>query len=183
MRKIVAALFVSVDGVVEAADEFTAGYMDGEVGGELGAQMAERDTMLLGRQTYQEFAAVWPGRGTDNPVGAEMNNTPKLVVSRTLASVDEWQNSTLLKADPVVELNKLKQQPGKNILIVGSATLAQSLLRDGVVDELVLLVFPVVFGSGKRLFDGGRDRIPLALTDSKVFANGVVKLVYTPANQ
>ena len=182
MRRIVAALFVSIDGVVEAANEFTAGYMDDEVGAELGAQMAQRDTMLLGRQTYQEFAAVWPGRGTDNPVGAEMNNTPKLVVSRTLESVDEWQNSTLLKGDPVEELNKLKQQPGKNIQIVGSATLAHSLLQDGVVDELVLLVFPVVFGPGKRLFEGGRDRIPLALTDSTVFANGVVKLVYTPAD-
>jgi dihydrofolate reductase len=183
MRKIVAALFVSIDGVIDAANEFTAGYMDEEVGAELGAQMAQRDTMLLGRQTYQEFAAVWPGRGTDNPVGAEMNNTPKLVVSRTLESVDEWQNSTLLKGDPVEELNKLKQQSGKNILIVGSATLAHSLLRDGVVDELVLLVFPVIVGPGKRLFEGGRDRIPLALTDSQVFANGVVKLVYKQADQ
>jgi dihydrofolate reductase len=112
-----------------------------------------------------------------------MNNTPKLVVSSTLESVDQWQNSTLIKGNPVEELNQLKQQSGKNILIVGSATLAQSLLRDGVADELVLLVFPTVVGAGKRLFDRGRDRIPLALTDSKVFANGVVKLVYTPADQ
>jgi dihydrofolate reductase len=182
MRKMVAALFVSVDGVVESPDDFTAGHMVDEVGQELGAQMAGRDTMLLGRQTYQEFAAVWPARGTDNPVGAEMNNTPKLVVSSTLESVEEWQNSTLIKGDPVEELNQLKQQPGKNILIVGSPTLARSLLRDGVVDEVVLLVFPIVVGAGKRLFDRGRDRIPLALTNSKVFANGVVKLVYTPAD-
>jgi dihydrofolate reductase len=183
MRKIVAALFVSVDGVVESPDQFTAGYMDDEVGEELGAQMAERDTMLLGRQTYEEFAAAWPARGSDNPIAAEMNNTPKLVVSSTLESVDQWQNSTLIKGNPVEELNQLKQQSGRNILIVGSATLAQSLLRDGVADELVLLVFPLVVGGGKRLFDRGRDRIPLALTDSKVFANGVVKLVYTPADQ
>lgn len=183
MRKIVAALFVSVDGTVEAANEFTSGYMDQEVGQELGAQMAERDTMLFGRRTYQEFAAVWPGRGTDNPVGAEMNNTPKLVVSTTLDNVDEWGPSTLIKGNPVEELNRLKQQPGKNILIVGSPTLARSLLRDGAVDELVLLVFPIVFGTGKRLFEDGSDRIPLTLADTKVFANGVVKLVYTPTNE
>jgi dihydrofolate reductase len=131
MRKIVAALFVSVDGVVEAPDEFTTGYMDEEVGQELGAQMAARDTILLGRRTYQEFAAVWPARGTDNPMGAAMNDTPKLVVSSTLKSVAEWQNSTVMKGNPVDELDRLKQQPGKNIGIVGSATLAQSLLRDG----------------------------------------------------
>jgi dihydrofolate reductase len=183
MRKIVAALFVSVDGVVEAPNEFTAGYMDEEVGQELGAQMAERDTMLLGRRTYQEFAAVWPARGTDNPIGAAMNNTPKLVVSNTLESVEEWQNSTLIKGDPVDELGRLKRQPGKNIAIVGSATLARSLLRDGVVDELVLLVFPIVAGTGQRLFEDGRDRIPLALADTKAFSNGVVKLLYTPTNQ
>jgi dihydrofolate reductase len=183
MRKVVAALFVSVDGVVEAPDEFTTGYMDEEVGQELGAQMAERDTMLLGRRTYQEFAAVWPARGTDNPMGAAMNNTPKLVVSSTLESVEEWQNSTLIKGNPVDELDRLKQQPGKDIGIVGSATLAQSLLRDGVVDEVVLLVFPIVAGTGKRLFEDGRDRIRLALADTKVFANGVVKLAYTPTNQ
>jgi dihydrofolate reductase len=183
MRKIVAALFVSVDGVVEAANELTAGYMDDEVGLELRAQMAQRDTILVGRQTYQEFAAVWPGRGTEDPIAAEMNNTPKLVVSSTLESVDEWQNSTLINGDPVEELTRLKQLPGKNILVVGSATLARSLLRDAVADELVLLVFPIVVGAGKRLFEGGRDRIPLALTDTKVFANGVVKLVYAPSAQ
>jgi dihydrofolate reductase len=115
MRSIIAALFVSVDGVVEAANEFTAGYMDAEVGQELGAQMAERDTILLGRRTYQEMAAHWPKVGTDSPIGAEMNNTPKLVVSSTLQSVEEWQNSTLIKGDPVQELTVLKEQPGKNI--------------------------------------------------------------------
>jgi dihydrofolate reductase len=116
-------------------------------------------------------------------MGAAMNNTPKLVVSSTLESVQEWQNSTLIKGNPVDELNRLKQQSGKDIATVGSAMLAQSLLRDGVVDELALLVFPIVVGAGKRLFDGGRDRIRLALADTKVFANGVVKIVYTPTNQ
>jgi dihydrofolate reductase len=183
MRKIVAALFASVDGVVEAPNEFTAGYMNEEVGQELGAQMAERDTMLLGRHTYEEMAVHWPNVGTDTPIGAEMNNTPKLVVSSTLERAEGWANSTLIKGDAVDELRRLKQQPGKNILIVGSATLAQSLLQAGVVDQLSLLVFPVVVGTGKRLFESGRDRIPLTLTDTKAFTNGVVKLVYTPADR
>jgi dihydrofolate reductase len=183
MRRIVAGLFVSIDGVVEAANEWTVGYMDDEVGQELGSQMAERDTMLLGRRTYQEMAAHWPNVGTDSPIGAEMNNTPKLVVTNTLESVEEWQNSSLIKGNVIEELNQLKQRPGKNILIVGSATLAESLLREGVIDQLLLLVYPIVVGAGKRLFEGGGDRLPLRLTDSKTFANGVVKLVYTPATQ
>jgi dihydrofolate reductase len=87
-----------------------------------------------------------------------MNSKPKLVVSSTLESVDEWQNSSLVKGDPVEELNRLKQEPGKNIFIVGSLTLSESLLRAGVVDELYLLIFPVVFGQGRRLFDRGGDR-------------------------
>lgn len=179
MRKIVAGLFVSIDGVVEAANEWTFDYMNDEIGQELGSQMSQRDTMLLGRRTYQEMATHWPNVGTDNPIGAEMNNTPKLVVSNTLESVGEWQNSSLIKGDVIEQLEELKRRPGKNILIVGSGTLAESLLRAGLVDELLLLVYPIVVGTGKRLLQGGGDRLPLTLTDSRTFANGVVKLVYT----
>lgn len=182
MRKIIGSLFVSVDGVVDAANEFTSGYMDGEVAQWMAGQREQRDAFLLGRQTYQEMASYWPQQGTDSPVAADMNNTPKLVVSTTLEKVEEWQNSTLIGGDPVQELNRLKQEPGKNLLLIGSVTLARSLLRDGVLDELVLLVFPVVFGRGKRLFEDGQDRIPLALSDTEAFGNGVVKLVYTPTS-
>jgi dihydrofolate reductase len=180
MRKIVAGLFVTVDGVVEAADQFTASYMGPEIGQELGAQSAQRDALLLGRQTYQEMSAYWPSQGTDSPMAAQMNETPKYVVSTSLHGVEEWQNSTLIKGDPVEELLALKQQPGKNIMSIGSATLVESLLRAGVVDELYMLVFPVVFGRGRRLFDSGGDSVPLTLTECHAFSNGVVKHVYVP---
>ena len=178
-RKIIAALFVSVDGVVTA--DHTP-YIDAEVAGWMEAAAAERDTLLLGRQTYQEMAGFWP-KAADSPITAQMNDTPKLVVSTTLKSVDEWQNSTLVTGDPAAELNRIKQQPGKNIMLIGSATLARSLLRDGVVDELVLLVYPAVAGDGRRLFEGGQDRIPLELAGTQVFGNGLVKLTYTPAGR
>jgi len=178
-RKIIAALFVSVGGVITA--DHTP-YIDAEVAGWMAAEAAERDTLLLGRRTYQEMAGFWP-KADDSPITAQMNDTPKLVVSTTLENVDEWQNSTLITGDPVAELNQVKQQPGKNIMLIGSATLARSLLRDGVVDELVLIVFPAVAGDGKRLFEGGHDRIPLELASTQVFGNGVIKLVYTPAGR
>jgi dihydrofolate reductase len=178
MRKIVAGLFVSADGTVEFPNEFVGAYMDGEVGQDMGAQMAARDTILLGRKTYEEMAQHWPAQ--EGPMAAQMNDTPKLVVSSTLNRVDEWQNSALITGDPVTELNRLKQDPGGNILIVGSGTLAESLLRARVVDELYMLIFPVVFGRGRRLFDTGGDPVPLKLIECRSFSNGVVKHVYSP---
>src|SRR3712207_2906317 len=106
-----------------------------------------------------------------------MNNTPKLVVSTTLDRVD-WQNSTLIKDNVVEELTRLKQQPGKNISITGSATLVRSLLRDRLLDELQLLVHPIVVGSGKRLFADDGERVPLTLVDAKTFSTGVLHLIY-----
>ena len=181
MRKIIAGLFVSVDGTVEFANEFVGGYMDAEVGQDMGLQMTERDTILLGANTYREMAPHWPAQ--EGPMAAQMNETPKLVVSSTLDSVEEWQNSSLIEGDPVEELNRLKREPGKNIFIVGSLSLAESLLRAGVVDELYILVFPVVFGRGRRLFERGGEPVALALTESRVFSNGVIKNVYTPAGR
>ncbi|MDQ3228005.1 MAG: dihydrofolate reductase family protein, partial [Chloroflexota bacterium] len=109
-----------------------------------------------------------------------MNTTPKYVVSTTLDSVD-WQNSTLIKGDVNAELTKLKQQPGKNISITGSGILVESLLRDKLLDELVLLVHPIVVGKGKRLFANEGDRQPLELVDAKTFSTGVLSLTYRPA--
>ena len=183
MRKIVAGLFISLDGVYEAPDKWHFPYFNDEMGQEIGSQMAASDTMLLGRRTYQEFAAYWPDKaGDDDPMADYMNQTPKLVVSRTLDSV-EWQNSTLIQGDVVEELTKLKQQPGKNINITGSATLVRSLLRDGVLDELGLMVHPVVVGKGKRLFEGEGDQVALKLVDSTTFSTGVVNLTYEPAGR
>jgi dihydrofolate reductase len=143
--------------------------------------MAAADTMLLGRVTYQEFAGYWPHQSPDEvEIAAYMNDTPKVVVSTTLDTV-EWQNSTLIKTNVVEELTKLKQQPGKNIGITGSATLVRSLLRDRLLDELNLLVHPIVVGRGKRLFPDGSEQTPLKLVDSKTFSTGVLSLTYQPA--
>jgi dihydrofolate reductase len=179
MRKIVAGLFMTLDGVVESPEKWQFAYFNDEVGQAVGSAMAEADTMLLGRRTYQEFAAYWPHQTSDAPFADYMNNTPKLVVSTTLDAV-EWQNSTLINGNVVEEIAKLKQQPGKNISITGSATLVRSLLRVGLLDELSLLVHPIVVGAGQRLFEGG-DQLPLTLVRSQTFSTGVVALAYQPA--
>jgi dihydrofolate reductase len=144
-------------------------------------QMDAADTMLLGRVTYEEFASYWPHQDDDVELGEYMNNTPKLVVSSTLDSLD-WQNSTLIKGNVIEELTRLKQQPGKNIGITGSGTLVRSLLNAGVLDELRLLVHPVVVGKGKRLFDDQSEQKGLKLVESKIFDSGTIYLTYQPAD-
>jgi dihydrofolate reductase len=176
MRKIVAGLFVSLDGVVEAPEEWTGPYFNDEVGQEVDSLMAEADTMLLGRVTYQTFAAAFAGQ--TGGMADQMNTVPKLVVSESLDKT-EWQNSALLSG-VTSELTKLKQQPGKNIAVSGSPTLVRSLLREGLLDELRLLLFPTVVGGGKRLFDHGSGRLALKLADSKTFDTGVLGLTYQP---
>lgn len=182
MRKIVAGLFISLDGVFEAPDQWHFPYFNDEMGDAVGSQMAAADTMLLGRVTYQEFASYWPHQPSDAEFAGVMNNTPKVVVSNTLDSVDEWQNSTLIKGNVVEEITKLKQQPGKDIGVTGSGTLIRSLLRDNLLDELRLLVHPIVVGSGKQLFPSGTEKTPLKLVESKTFSTGVLYLTYQPAD-
>ncbi len=182
MRKIVAGLFLSLDGVVEAPDQWHFPYWSDEMGEVIGSQMAAADTLLLGRVTYQEFAGYWPHQTGDEPMAAYMNSTPKLVVSTTLDTV-EWQNSTLIKGNVVDELTRLKQQPGKNLSITGSATLVRSLLRDRLLDELQLLVHPIVVGRGKRLFADDGERVALTLVNARTFSTGVLHLTYQPAQQ
>jgi dihydrofolate reductase len=180
MRKIVAGLFMSLDGVVEAPEQWQFPYFNDEMGQALGAAMATSDTLLLGRRTYQEFAAVWPGRGTGDPVGAWMNTTPKMVVSTTLDTV-AWQPSTLLGGDLAEQLGTMKQQPGKHIQVSGSATLVRWLLGEGLLDELGLLVCPIVVGRGRRLFQDWSQQLPLRLVDATTFSTGVLSLTYAPA--
>jgi dihydrofolate reductase len=180
MRKIVAGLFMSLDGIVESPDKWQFPYFNDEMGADVGAQMAAADAMLLGRVTYQEFASFWPSAPADDPITARMNDTPKYVVSTTLDRA-EWQNSTLIKGNVVEEITRLKQQPGKDIGITGSATLVRSLLRDKLLDELRLLVHPIVVGSGKRLFPDGSDPAALTLVESRSFSTGVLSLTYVPA--
>ncbi len=180
MRKIVAGLFIALDGVYEAPDQWHFPYFNDEMGAEVQAGMDAADTMLLGRKTYEEFAAFWPQQSAaDVDIAPFMNDTPKLVVSNTLQTLD-WQNSTLVSGDVNAELNRIKALPGKNISVVGSGTLVRSLLQDGVLDELRLLVHPIVAGSGKRLFPEGTAQIPLRLTDSRTLSTGVLALTYEP---
>ena len=180
MRKISAGLFISLDGVVESPEKWHFPYFNDEMGEVVGSGMAASDAILLGRVTYQDFAGYWPGVSPDDePIAAYMNDTPKYVVSTTLDSAD-WNNSTLIKGNVAEELTRLKQQPGKNISIIGSPTLVHSLLQDGLLDELGLLVHPVVVGRGKRLFKEG-DLKRLTLVQAKTFSTGVLSLTYQPA--
>jgi dihydrofolate reductase len=180
MRKIVAGLFISLDGVVEAPETWHFPYFNDEMGKIVGDQMATSDTMLLGRRTYEEFAEFWPNQGDDAPMAAEINGVRKLVASTTLETLD-WQNSELIAGDVADNLRRRKQQTGKDISITGSPTLVRSLLEAGVLDELRLLVHPIVVGHGKRLFGADAATVPLTLVSAQSLATGVQYLVYAPA--
>ncbi len=177
MRKIVAGLFISLDGVVEAPHEWHFPYFNDEMGQAVGEQMAAADAMLLGRQTYDEFASYWPNQDPEGEMVAQMNDTPKYVVSSTLSN-PQWQNTTVIS---LAELAQLKQQPGGDLAITGSPTLVRSLLREGLLDELRLLVHPISVGSGKRLFPEGSEKQLLKLLDSQTFKTGVLYLTYAAA--
>jgi dihydrofolate reductase len=184
MRKVIASEIVSLDGVVESPDKWHFPYFNDEMGEAIGAAMAQADAMLLGRVTYEEFAAFWPSQEPSEDhqeITAYMNNTRKFVVSKTLEEPLEWNNSTLINGDVAEEITKLKQQPGKDISITGSPTLVRSLLQDDLLDELRLMVHPVIVGSGKRLFEDGSDQKALQLVDSKTFSTGVLYLTYQRA--
>ena len=181
MRKIVAGLFVSLDGVVESPEQWHFPYFNDEMGEIVGSQMAAADTLLLGRRTYEEFAGYWADKGSDVEFADQINSIPKLVASTTLDAVD-WQHSTLIRGDVAQELRRIKAEPGRDITITGSATLVRSLLRDGLIDELQLLVHPIVVGSGKRLFEEIGGRVPLKLVASRTLSTGVLYLTYAPAD-
>lgn len=178
MRKIVVTEFISLDGVIENP-AWTMPYWNDEISQFKGAEQAACDALLLGRVTYQGFAAAWPN-STDE--GADiMNNLPKHVVSTTLDTL-EWNNSRLIKSNILEEITALKQQPGKDILVYGSGTLANTLLQHDLVDQLQLLVYPVVLGAGKRLFQDGFSTT-LKLVETKAFSSGVVLLMYQRGGQ
>jgi dihydrofolate reductase len=179
MRKVIAWELVALDGVMEAPERWSFQFHNDEMEEAQRAGMAAADAMLLGRVTYQEFASYWPYQNSaDQPFTDYLNNTPKFVVSTTLQEPLEWQNSTLIKDNVAEEIARLKRQPGKDIGIVGSGTLVRSLLQDDLLDELTLMVHPIVLGRGKRLFEEGGDQKALELVDSKTFSTGVVVLTY-----
>src|ERR687897_3379073 len=177
MRKVVASEFVSLDGVVESPDKWHFPYFNDQMGEAIGAAMVASDAMLMGRVLYEEWAAFWPNQDPDeNPVAERMNGVRKYVVSTTLQEPIEWQNSTLIGDNVAEEISKLKEQPGKDISISGSPTLVRSLLQDGLLDELRLMLHPIVVGSGKRLFEDAGDQKALQLIDSRTFSTGVLYL-------
>jgi dihydrofolate reductase len=187
MARIVVTEFVSLDGVVEdpgGSEDFKYGgwsfeFNRGDEGDKFKLDEAlEADALLLGRVTYEGFAAAWPSR--DGEFADKFNNMPKYVVSSTLEN-PEWSNSTVLKGDVVEEVSKLRQGPDGDIVVHGSAQLAQTLVANDLVDELRLMVFPVVLGSGKRLFGDTSDKKSLRLADSKTVGDGVAILIYEPA--
>jgi len=182
MRKVVAAEFLSLDGVMESPDKWHFPYFNDEMGQAVGEGFATSDAMLMGRVLYEEWAAYWPQQDPEeNPVAAQMNGVQKYVVSTTLEEPLEWSNSTLIKENVAEEIEKLKNQPGKDIVISGSGALVRSLLADGIIDELKLMIHPIVVGGGKRLFEEGEEQTALELVDSEVFSTGVVYLTYGPA--
>jgi len=187
MGRIVVTEFVSLDGVMEApggGEDFQhAGWTFEIARGDEGDKFKldealEAEALLLGRKTYEGFAAAWPGR--EGEFADKFNNMPKYVVSSTLKEAG-WNNSTLLDGDVVEEVSKLRQQPGGDIVVHGSAQLVQTLLEHDLVDELRLMVFPVVLGTGKRLFGATSDKKALRLADSKTVGDGVEILIYEPA--
>ena len=182
MRKIVAAEFLSLDGVMESPDQWHFDYFNDEMGQAVGEGFAASDALLMGRVLYEEWSAYWPNQNPEeNPVAATMNGVRKYVVSTTLEGPLEWNNATLIGENVAEELSEIKRQPGKDIVISGSGALVRSLLDDGLIDELKLMVHPVVVGRGKRLFEEGEKRTALELVDSRTFATGVVYLTYRPA--
>jgi dihydrofolate reductase len=180
MRKIVAGLFISLDGVVEAPQDWHFPYFNDEMGEAVADQANAADTMLFGRNTFEEFASFWPNQGSDVPFADVINNTPKVLVTTTLESVD-WGPTTII--NDVESVKALKEQPGSDISITGSPTLVRSLLREGLLDELRLLVHPIVVGHGKRLFETEDQPIPLKLIESKTFQTGVQAMTYAPADR
>lgn len=180
MRKVTASFFMSLDGVVDAPHEWHFPYMDEEAQAALGADVADAETILLGRATYEEWVGFWPSQGSTNPMAAFFNSTPKLVASTTLDEL-EWDGSTLISAEVAAAVGDAKQQPGEDIAIFGSGTLVRTLLLEGLIDELRLMIHPIVVGRGKRLFEDGGEPRGLELIGSKTFATGVLDLRYEPA--
>jgi len=179
-RTLAATLFVSLDGVVESPEKWSFPFWSDETQKFKVDELRATDALLLGRVTYEGFAAAWPGRKGD-AFADRFNSMPKFVASRTLKKL-EWNNSHLIKGDLAAEVSKLKQQPGQDIVIHGSPGLIRSLLPHDLIDEFRLLVYPLVLGRGKRLFDEA-SQASLSLVESTAFSKGVVKLVYRPAEK
>lgn len=190
MRKVIVSEFITLDGVIEdpgGAEGFKHGGWTFQFGGQEQQQykfdeLFKADALLLGRRTYEGFAAAWPNMAAQTGAyGERMNSLPKYVVSSTLSETT-W-NATLLGGDLAEELRRLKREDGQDILVFGSGQLVQTLHKRGLIDEYRLMVFPVVLGSGQRLFPNGEEKRALKLIEAKTFNSGVVVLSYQPAEE
>jgi dihydrofolate reductase len=184
MRKITAGLFIAIDGVVEAPDQWHFPYFNEEMGAAVDATLGAADTVLFGRKTYDSFAGAWPGReaagGEDAPFAKALGDARKIVVS-TQKLEFTWRNSEQLEGDLVEVVTALKNEPGGNIAMSGSVSVVRQLLAAGLLDELHQLLHPIAVRNGMRLFDAGEPPIPLTLIASQTFETGVLNLIYAPA--
>ena len=192
MRKLIVAEFITLDGVIQAPgapDEDTEGgfvhggwthpYWHDDIGAHFFQAMVEADTLLLGRKTWQGHGAAFDPMPEGDPFGDVMKSKKKYVVSTTLRSTELWRNSTIISKNVVEEVRKLKEQPGQNIILDGSSVLAHTLIENDLVDAYSLHVYPLVLGSGKRLFPEGK-RVNLKLLQSQALPTGVVFQQYEP---
>jgi len=177
MRKIVTGLFMSLDGVVDAPSTWAGPYFDDQLTEMMAAGIAQADAILLGRRTYLEFAAMWPGQDRSLPMARFLNDTPKYIVSGTLQDL-EWGPASLVHGDLVREIDTLRRQPGRNIQVPGSPTLVRWLLGHRLLDELSLTIAPIVLGSGLRLFGEASEHIPLTLAESVTLGTGALAVTY-----
>ncbi|MGA5273533.1 dihydrofolate reductase family protein [Streptomyces cellulosae] len=182
-RKIVASVFISLDGVVEAPDQWHFPYFNDEMGAAVGAGLSNADTMLFGRVTYDSFAGAWPEReaadGEDAGFAKQLGDMRKIVFSRSPLDF-RWRNSEQAQGDVAEVAAALKREPGGDIGLSGSISIIRQLLAAGLLDELQLLVHPIAVRKGMRLFDEGDSSIPLKLLKSETFSTGVLNLVYGP---
>jgi dihydrofolate reductase len=195
MTRVVVSEFLTLDGVMQAPggpDEDRVGdfrhggwqmpYLDEVAGEAVTTGIEASGGFLLGRRTYQIFAAFWPDQPAEDPIAAALNGLPKHVASTTLEEPLKWSNSTLIRGDVAEAVAKLKQPPGKDLVVIGSGLLAQTLMQRDLVDEYQLMIHPVVLGTGKRLFGAGGGKIPLKLVDTKTTGTGVLILTYRRAS-
>jgi dihydrofolate reductase len=190
MRKVVVSEYVTLDGVMEDPGGGEGGkyggwsfqYWDDEAAKFKFDELYASDALLLGRVTYQGFAKAWPSLKDEAGFADRMNSLTKYVVSTTLQKA-EWNNSRLIKKNVAEEVSKLKQQPGQDILVAGSAQLVHTLMQNDLVDEIRLMVHPVIVGGGKRLFSDGSDRKVLNLAGTKTFSKGITVLTYQLAGK
>jgi dihydrofolate reductase len=181
VRKIIASEFITLDGVFEepGRSAWHEQYFSDELGRYKLDEVMEAEAQLLGRVTYEGFAAAWPSVEDEQGFAEKMNTMPKYVVSSTLAE-PKWENTTVLHGDASSAVHELKSGEGGPLLIGGSGQLVRTLIADGLLDELRLIVHPIVVGDGKRLFEG-TSVVPLTLTEAKPIDSGIVILVYGPA--